>query len=174
LVLTLLQLLLYLHQQLGHIISGVYGEGPKEGCSDAAMSDRATYETSPRPHLTAVTDRGFGSASSQRRREAPRKHLRCQIDGAAVAALSHCALGPTLRRSSRSPRCRSRHAVLGGRRHRAGALRPYRVPKIICLGAEVVGGAIDRFQVHQQVRALLRAQLRLNGRRWREPRCPRS
>ena len=40
LVLTLLQLLLYLHQQLGHIISGVYGEGPKEGCSDAAMSDR--------------------------------------------------------------------------------------------------------------------------------------
>jgi len=69
---------------------------------------------------------------------------------------------------------RSRHAVLGGRRHRAGALRPYRVPKIICLGAEVGGGAIDRFQIHQQVRALLRAQLRLNGRRWREPRCPRS
>jgi hypothetical protein len=25
----------------------VYGEGPKEGCSDAAMSDRATYEISP-------------------------------------------------------------------------------------------------------------------------------
>jgi hypothetical protein len=60
LALTLLQLLLYLHQQLGHIISGVYGYGPKEGCSDAAISDRATYETSPYPHLTAVTDREFG------------------------------------------------------------------------------------------------------------------
>ena len=74
LALTLLQLLLYLHQQLGHIISGMYGEGPKEGCNDTAKSDRVTYETSLRPHLTAVTDRELGVASSQRRREAPRKH----------------------------------------------------------------------------------------------------
>jgi len=71
LALTLLQLLLYLHQQPGHIISGVYGYSPKEGCSDAAMSDRPTYETSPRPHLTAVIDREFGVASSQRCRQAP-------------------------------------------------------------------------------------------------------
>ena len=40
LALTLLELLLYLHQQCRHIISGVYRYGPKEGCSDAAMSDR--------------------------------------------------------------------------------------------------------------------------------------
>jgi hypothetical protein len=73
LALTLLQLLLYLHQQLGHIISGVYGQGPKEACSDAAMSDRATYEISPCPHLTAVTNREFrvGNCSELRLSIAP-------------------------------------------------------------------------------------------------------
>src|SRR5262245_61443943 len=64
-------------------------------------------------------------------------------------------------RSKATLRYRLRH-----RRHRTGALHPHRIPEHIPLGAEVVGGAIDRLQERQQIRPLRRSQLRLNrGRR---------
>jgi hypothetical protein len=58
--LILLQLLLYLHQKVGHIIGRLYGQDPKKSCGEAAISDRTTCETFPSPHPTAATDRELG------------------------------------------------------------------------------------------------------------------
>ena len=67
--------------------------------------------------------------------------------------------------------------LLGGHRRRGrrtvAAYRPQTIPKDVPLGAEVGGGAIDRFQEHQQIRLLLRSQLCLNRGRRRKPRSTR-
>ena len=57
---------------------------------------------------------------------------------------------------SMSPYCVRRLRCINVRL-RTGALQPNRIPEHIPLGAEVGGGAIDRFQEYQQIPPLLRS-----------------
>lgn len=61
------------------------------------MSNRATYETSPRPHLTAVTDREFGSPRVSDAEKRDETMSGAELMGAAVAATQRLCAWPYMR-----------------------------------------------------------------------------